>query len=225
MAHLNNFESLDDFVMAKKTLEIPSVSFVPDKGVIYRRTEADEFVCHNGSAEFVNIDAYEAVDLALPSGLKWAACNVGAKSSEEAGLFFQWGSVNGHAANDGYDYNNNYPEASISANLIPEQDAAHVLMGDDWRMPTRDELSELWMNCDNTQISVNGVVGLMFTSKNNGKTLFFPRVKAHNSFDEGIWSSSYDSNYYAFASRYNEPPSAWAYTYRTRGMSIRAVKP
>ena len=41
-----------------------------------------------------NIDdyyKYEAVDLGLPSGLKWAICNVGANSPEEYGNYYAWG--------------------------------------------------------------------------------------------------------------------------------------
>ena len=33
----------------------------------------------------------EAVDLGLPSGKKWAKCNLGANSEEEYGLYYQWG--------------------------------------------------------------------------------------------------------------------------------------
>ncbi|MBO4416715.1 MAG: hypothetical protein J5801_01180 [Bacteroidales bacterium] len=35
----------------------------------------------------------EAVDLGLPSGLKWASCNVGANAPEEYGDYFAWGDV------------------------------------------------------------------------------------------------------------------------------------
>lgn len=36
-------------------------------------------------------DQHEYVDLGLPSGLKWATCNVGATSPEDYGDFFAWG--------------------------------------------------------------------------------------------------------------------------------------
>lgn len=38
----------------------------------------------------------EAVDLGLPSGLKWASFNVGASSPEESGDFYTWGGVEPH---------------------------------------------------------------------------------------------------------------------------------
>lgn len=37
----------------------------------------------------------EYVDLGLPSGIKWAACNIGAKTPEENGMYFSWGDVEG----------------------------------------------------------------------------------------------------------------------------------
>ena len=33
----------------------------------------------------------EYVDLGLPSGLKWAKCNVGAESETDYGDYFMWG--------------------------------------------------------------------------------------------------------------------------------------
>ena len=36
-------------------------------------------------------NGHEWVDLGLPSGTKWATCNVGASSPEEYGDYFAWG--------------------------------------------------------------------------------------------------------------------------------------
>ena len=38
----------------------------------------------------------EMVNLGLPGGLKWGKCSIGAKQEYEYGLYFQWGSVDGH---------------------------------------------------------------------------------------------------------------------------------
>ena len=43
-------------------------------------------------------NGFEYVDLGLPSGLIWAKCNVGAKTEEEPGLYFQWGDTQGYTA-------------------------------------------------------------------------------------------------------------------------------
>ena len=39
------------------------------------------------------IKEYEYVDLGLPSGLKWAKCNVGAETETDQGYYFQWGDI------------------------------------------------------------------------------------------------------------------------------------
>ena len=114
-------------------------------------------------------NAYEYVDLGLPSQLKWAKCNIGAATEEEAGLYFQWGDTQGYTAEqvgdgeglkpfdwgdykwsvDGSSSNFSKYNASDSKTVLdPEDDAAHVNMGGNWRMPTENEFIELCMNTD-----------------------------------------------------------------------------
>ncbi len=57
--------------------------------------------------------------------------------------------------------------------LDPEDDAAIVLWGGKWRMPSDMELCELVNNCSSVVDSVNGQRGRLFTSKINGNTIFF----------------------------------------------------
>ena len=69
------------------------------------------------------------------------------------------------------------PAASISADLTLEQDAAHVNLGGNWRMPTKDECQELLDNCDDSWTdgyNGTGVAGWVLTSTVNGKSVFFP---------------------------------------------------
>ena len=42
----------------------------------------------------------QLIDLGLPSGTLWAACNVGATSPEQAGLYFACGEISGFAADE-----------------------------------------------------------------------------------------------------------------------------
>ena len=125
------------------------------------------------------------VDLGLPSGTLWATCNVGATSPEQAGLYFALGETTGFTAEqvtsgvrafDKTSYKAG-PAASISADLTLEQDAAHINLGGDWRMPTKAECQELIDNCDGVwtdDYGGTGVAGWVFTSKNNGNSVFFP---------------------------------------------------
>lgn len=111
----------------------------------------------------------ETVDLGLPSKLKWAKCNIGANSEEESGLYFQWGDTQGYTSEqvgngeglkafnwadykfsiDGSDSNfSKYNRSDSKTVLDPEDDAAHVNMGGNWRMPTFDECKELCLYTD-----------------------------------------------------------------------------
>ena len=124
------------------------------------------------------------VDLGLPSGLKWAAGNIGAKNPEDYGLYFAWGETKGYTAEqvpgvrifDKASYKAG-PAASISADLTLAQDAARANLGGNWRMPTDAECQELLNNCDGTWVSNymgKGVAGRLLTSKVNGNSIFFP---------------------------------------------------
>lgn len=115
------------------------------------------------------VDPYPAVDLGLPSGLLWAKYNIGATNEEEAGLYFQWGDTQGYTAEqvgdgegqkafrwadykfsiDGSSSNFSKYNASDSKTVLDlEDDAAHVIMGSNWRMPTFEEYKELCLNTD-----------------------------------------------------------------------------
>lgn len=38
-------------------------------------------------------NGHECVDLGLPSGIKWATCNVGASSPSDFGEYYAWGEI------------------------------------------------------------------------------------------------------------------------------------
>ena len=113
----------------------------------------------------------------MPSQLKWAKCNIGANSEEEAGLYFQWGDTQGYTAEqvgdgeglkafdwadykfsiDGSSSNFSKYNASDSKTVLdPEDDAAHVNMGGNWRIPTFDEYKELCLNTDIYLVPTDG---------------------------------------------------------------------
>ena len=131
--------------------------------------------CHDddNDTDPVPVDPYnghEYVDLGLPSGLKWATCNVGATKPEEYGDYFAWGETvpyyeDGYAwstykwcegssntltkyCNNGtYGYNG-FTDSKTT--LDPEDDAARYQWGGSWRMPTKGDIDELIATKDNT---------------------------------------------------------------------------
>lgn len=114
-------------------------------------------------------NSYKTIDLGLPSGILWADRNIGAATPEDSGLYFQWGDTKGYTAKqvengegqkvfswadykfsiDGSSTNFSKYNASDSKTVLdPEDDAAHVNMGGNWRTPTFEELKELCLNTD-----------------------------------------------------------------------------
>lgn len=175
--------------------------------------------------------------MGLPSGLLWASYNVGAEKPSDLGLYFSWGNVEGHRIDEGYDFSqatyDTTPAAAISEDLSLDQDAARVNLGSPWRMPTAAELQELYDNCTYVWTTLNGVNGMLFTSKANGNTLFFPAAGLYNGTslsDRGsdglFWSSTYGSATSArclsFGSSYVTPQGNNGRRY---GFTVRAVCP
>ena len=149
----------------------------------------------------------------MPSGLKWATCNVGANSLEEAGDYFAWGEVepkknyswdtykHGSGKNEltKYCFDTEYGKDGFTDDkniLDPEDDAASVNWGGKWRMPAMEEQQELILNCECVWTTENGVKGCKVIGK-NGNSIFLPAAyymdhdKLLNSEMYGLfWSSS-----------------------------------
>ena len=164
-------------------------------------------------------NGFEYVDLGLPSKTMWATCNVGADKPEDEGLLFQFGRVDGYKYGDKnhkfrqYEQNikdtgNEETPATSSgkiykANEILDQvdDAAHVNMGGKWRMPTKDNFEELYDLTIHEVETINGVQGMLFTSKMNRNKLFIPFANWYDEYFCGVgtcvnvWSSQVHASY------------------------------
>lgn len=119
-----------------------------------------------------DVTVYKAVDLGLPSGVKWASCNVGATKPEEYGGYYAWGeleSKNDYTSTTAVNYQKNIGD-DISATSY---DIARVKWGAPWRMPTKAEQEELCRECSWEKSSLNGVNGYVVTGP-NGNTIFLP---------------------------------------------------
>ena len=122
------------------------------------------------------IAGYYYVDLGLPSGVKWATCNVGASSPEDYGDYFAWGETSPKAE---YTWENSVTfgeqMSDISGNA--QYDAATANWGGSWRMPTNDEMQELIDHCEWEWTEVNGVNGSRVIGP-NGSCIFLPAAGA-----------------------------------------------
>ena len=136
-------------------------------------------------------NGHDYVDLGLPSGTKWATCNVGADSPVAYGDYFAWGEI---TPKETYDWSNylwcNGEESTITKysdnpnegyngftdnlrTLLPEDDAATTNWDANWRTPTYNEMSELRTKSTVTWTPQNGVNGCLFIGP-NGNSIFFP---------------------------------------------------
>ena len=178
------------------------------------------------------------MDLGLPSGLKWAAGNIGAKNPQDYGLYFAWGETTGFTADQVENGERVFDEASytasaISADLTLEKDAAHVNLGGNWRMPTKAECQELIDNCSvvwTDDYNGTGVKGRVFTSKVNGNSIFFPatgycwyslveKVGSYSCYWSASWNSPSNAWYFFFNSGVQDLRCGGRYY----GYSVRGV--
>jgi hypothetical protein len=171
------------------------------------------------------------VDLGLPSGTLWATCNIGADNPEDYGDYFAWGETqpkstynwstyqycNGnyntltkYCNNSSYGYNGFTDNLTI---LLPEDDAATVNWGSDWRMPTEEEWQELYNNTTCTWTTQNGVNGRLFTAA-NGNNLFLPA--AGYRWNDELYGAGSSGRYWSSALSTDYPSDAW-YLYFNSG--------
>ncbi|MCF0202412.1 MAG: hypothetical protein HUK08_03510 [Bacteroidaceae bacterium] len=163
--------------------------------------------CVSGNAQKPQThNAHEYVDLGLPSGVKWATCNVGANRPEEYGDYFAWGETSAksdYSPSNCLTYNKNmaqmYSSGILSSEgaLAPSYDAAAKNWGGLWRIPTLNEIKELIGNTIETWTTKNGVYGRKLTSRHNGKSIFLPATGYRHGtslYDDGVdgyfWSST-----------------------------------
>lgn len=90
------------------------------------------------------IDSYMFVDLGLPSGLKWAVCDVGTNIPGHNGFCFKWSMTKPDTS-----YSDEFPQDNYEIlYLEPENDAATKNMGEHWRTPSMKEVEELIKSCN-----------------------------------------------------------------------------
>ena len=186
-----------------------------------------------------------AIDLGLPSGTKWACCNVDTDHPENQnptnyGGYYAWGETE---TKDRYDWNSyifwNEEENTchdIGVDIAGTQyDVAHMKWGGSWMVPSSDDFKELKKYCTYQWTSSYGIEGAKFTSKNNGNCVFFPaagyksgiyRYGANSHGD--YWSRGatldYDENWlYGYSLSFGSTGSVVVDTAPYEGLPVRPV--
>ena len=186
-------------------------------------------------------DSHEYVDLGLPSGTLWATCNIGAESPEDYGDYFAWGETEPKTSFGWSTYSfgtkNNlskYTSSDGIEELQPEDDAAVANWGNEWKMPSKEQLEELINSNYTTTVwtTQNEVTGRLITSKSNGKSIFLPAAGYYfnDNYKEAgnrgnYWSRSLHSNLYnAYELSIQSGNIYLGALERGYGMSIRPVR-
>lgn len=176
------------------------------------------------------INGHEYVDLGLPSGLKWATCNVGANKPEDYGNYYAWGET-GTKSSYGESNSKTYGKQMNDIKGNSQYDAARSNWGGSWRLPTEKELEELANKCTWKWTTQNGVKGYKVTGP-NGNSIFLPAEgyrygsSLFNAGEYGYyWSSTPYESYSgsAYALYFNSSEHNVNYRHRYYGRSVRPV--
>jgi len=115
------------------------------------------------------------IDLGLPSGTKWACCNVDASKPEDFGGYYTMGGTT--TESDlviDINYDSDTTRAAPGVSICGTQyDVAHEKWGETWQMPSLDQIKELLDKCSSEWTTVNGVKGRRFNGLNGG-SIFLP---------------------------------------------------
>lgn len=117
------------------------------------------------------INGHSYVDLGLPSGTKWATCNIGTDKFDYYGNLFVWGNPE-VVTDDSWSKRPTYYDQSSFAGLL-KYDPAAASWGEKWQTPTKEDFIELIDNC--IFIWTNDYDGGVWVqSKQNGQKIYLP---------------------------------------------------
>ena len=180
------------------------------------------------SAQKKNQDKVQLIDLGLPSGTLWADRNVGADSPEDYGDYFRFGETTPYTE-DSQPYKYDEIEGDIAGT---DRDAATVILGEQFRMPTIEQIKELKNECSYEWTTIGWVKGFKMTGP-NGNSIFLPAAGLRDNiggfldFDGSYgyyWFASPNRGKYARSLDLHSSSWYWSYCYRTYGFPVRAVK-
>lgn len=173
-------------------------------------------------------------DLGLPSGAKWATCNLGAEQPEELGSLYAWGITEEYFPQQKYKwedgsgrilkYCTNPDKGAVDNKLTldDEDDVVNIHYGEGWHIPTKAQFKELNDYCSWTYTTKNSVIGYEVKGP-NGKTIFLPMNSASACY---YGSSSLVPDECQCAYHTHLTSSSYGYSWQTsrwQGMYLRPV--
>lgn len=222
------------------------------------------YVLYNGYSDYLYTNAQEysliystlncpdsnhphVIDLGLPSGTKWACCNIGASEPTQKGEFYAWGELEPKDIYGCKTYKYCHPYYYENAHIVKgyefedigsdisgsQYDVAHMKWGGNWKMPTKKQIQELVDFCS-FKWSSSGKSGVYLIGPNGGN-IYFPagNFRTDSTHARGgcwIWSSTLVSEieeqslaYILLYGRNGAFYNNWDTAARSHGLNVRAV--
>ncbi len=213
------------------------MTYMTTDGYTQYSNESFEFVkgpCPDGNHPHM-------IDLGI--GVKWACCNVGARTPEEYGGYYAWGELTtkseytvGNYEHNVYDSDGDWTGYSFLGDHIggTAYDAARARWQAPWRMPTAEEMRALATQCTSTWTTQNGVKGRKFVGP-NGNSIFLPATGGfygNGHYDETkegcYWSDTFVpgtmGDTYAYGMYIYDGQTLWDFEFsRDNGFTVRPV--
>lgn len=215
------------------------------QGKISRNTKPASQESYTKLSVSGSINGHDYVDLGLPSGRRWATCNIGSKTPSGYGDYFSWAETKSKATYTEANYSgciDIYIDGlgDIKSDTIrgqhriidnPRFDAARKNWGENWELPTAQDFAELNKECSWKLKSIDGHKGYLVTGP-NGNSIFLPMAGLkENQYKSQVgtcgfyWTGdSWDARDRSTMIDFHESShngSIWCYRYK--GLSIRPV--
>lgn len=219
------------------SVKIISTHYNPDVAIEKMQKLIESIETNEGTVEIVEVFSKRQkkrktsfIDLGLPSGTLWADRNLGANSPEDYGDYFRFGETTPYTENSPL-YEFDEIEGDIAGT---DKDAATVILGGQFRMPTIEQFKELVKECSREWTEVDGIKGVKVTGP-NGNSIFLPAAGFRHYSNGSLcyvsslgfyWSASPDENNNCFGRSLDLDSSNWDWfsNYRGYGFTVRAVK-
>lgn len=123
----------------------------------------------------VGVGAYaqtgkDLVDMGV--SVLWSSVNIGAATPSATGDYYCWGTTSPATS---YPYQNPLSTKTSVKNIAnTEYDTAMAVIGEGWSVPTWDQWKELIAACTFETTTLDGVSGVLATSKTTGNSIFLP---------------------------------------------------
>ena len=123
----------------------------------------------------------EAVDMGL--SVKWARHNLGAKNETDYGCHYIWADTTGTDLRHQDTIYNAFKDERDIINICGDinYDVVKAKWGGKWRLPSEKEFDELLdtNKVERNFVTIDGVNGMLFTSKINGNSIFLPSAGSY----------------------------------------------